>query len=81
MNGHGEDCPLSAAEGALCVAPAEPKLGVHSFTDSIFDQTVCYQVLKMESSFWVWIGSEPAKLENLAVAMATRLVCILLMMI
>ena len=75
MNGHGEDCPQSAASGAkLSVTKTDPKLTVHNFVENIFDQNVHFHVLKLEGSFYLWIGLKPAKMQNLALAMSTRLV-------
>ncbi|XP_072013507.1 proteasome assembly chaperone 4-like [Amphiura filiformis] len=74
MNGKGEDCPLSAAaETSLSVTTTDTKLGVHNFTENILDQNVYFHVLKLEGSFYLWIGLKPARMDNLAVAMATRL--------
>ena len=75
MNGHGEDCPQSAASGTnVSVTKTDPKLTVHNFVENIFDQNVHFHVLKLEGSFYLWIGLKPAKMENLALAMSTRLV-------
>ncbi len=75
MNGQGEDCTASATGStSVPVTQTETKLGVHTFVDNILDQNVYFHVLKLEGSFYVWIGLKPARMDNLAVAMATRLV-------
>lgn len=49
----------------------ESKFKVHTFSDTLLDQTVHFQVLKMKDSLYIWIGSSP-ELSSLAVAMCTR---------
>lgn len=51
----------------------ESKFKVHTFSDTLLDQTVHFQVLRMKDSLYIWIGSSP-ELSSLAVAMCTRYV-------
>ena len=69
---------MTAEENALEKAdcqPAEPKIKVHNFSDKVLDSTVHFQVLKLEDSFLLWVGSTP-NMENLAMAMATKFVSV-----
>lgn len=47
------------------------KFKLHSFSDTLLDQIVHFQVLRMKDSLYIWIGSSP-ELSSLAVAMCTR---------
>ncbi|XP_074615875.1 proteasome assembly chaperone 4-like isoform X2 [Acropora palmata] len=58
----------SGLEGCEMV---ECKFKVHTFSDTLLDQTVYFQVLRMKDSLYIWIGSSP-ELSSLAVAMCTR---------
>ncbi|KAK2556923.1 Proteasome assembly chaperone 4 [Acropora cervicornis] len=58
----------SGLEGCEIV---ECKFKVHTFSDTLLDQTVYFQVLRMKDSLYIWIGSSP-ELSSLAVAMCTR---------
>lgn len=49
----------------------ESKFKIHTFSDTLLDQTVHFQVLRMKDSLYIWIGSSP-ELSSLAVAMCTR---------
>ncbi|XP_046362358.1 proteasome assembly chaperone 4-like [Haliotis rufescens] len=49
----------------------QPQVTVHTFTASVTDTTVFYQVIKMSDSFHLWVGAKPS-LENMALAMNTR---------
>lgn len=51
----------------------ESKFKVHTFSETLLDQTVHFQVLRMKDSLYIWIGSSP-ELSSLAVAMCTRYV-------
>lgn len=53
--------------------PAECKFKVHTFSDTLLDQRVYFQILKMTDSFYVWIGTSP-EMNALAVAMCTKYV-------
>ena len=58
------------SEGYL---PAECKFKVHTFSDTLLDQKVNFQILKMTESLYVWIGTSP-EMNALAVAMCTKYV-------
>ena len=51
---------------------AECRLSTHNFNSVIFGTPVHFSVLKMQDSFMLWVGSKPAELTNLAMAMATK---------
>ena len=55
-----------------CV-PAECKFKVHSFSDTLLDQKVHFQIVKMTDSLYVWIGTSP-EMNALSVAMCTKYV-------
>lgn len=57
-------------EGCLT---AECKFKVHTFSDTLLDQKVHFQILKMTDSLYVWIGTSP-EMNALAVAMCTKYV-------
>lgn len=58
--------PLTGCETAEC------KFKLHTFSDTFLDQTVHFQILKMTDSFFMWIGSSPAEMSSLAIAMCTK---------
>lgn len=51
--------------------PVECKFTVHTFSDTLLDQKVHFQILKMTDSLYVWIGTSP-EMGALAVAMSTK---------
>lgn len=53
--------------------PAECKFTLHTFSDTLLDQKVHFQILKMTDSLYVWIGTSP-EMDALAVAMCTKYV-------
>ena len=53
--------------------PAECKFTVHTFSDTLLDQKVHFQILKMTDSLYIWIGSS-LEMSSLAVAMCTKYV-------
>lgn len=63
------------SDGAVSVGclPAECKFTVHSFSDTLLDQKVHFQILKMTDSLYVWIGISP-EMNALTVAMCTKYV-------
>lgn len=58
------------------LVPAECKFTLHSFSETLLDQNVQFQILKMTESLYIWIGSSP-EMSSLAVAMCTKYVSIL----
>ncbi|XP_033626512.1 proteasome assembly chaperone 4-like [Asterias rubens] len=63
---------MSTAESTV-PETVQSRLSVHDFTASICEQSVHFHVLRLQDSFMIWIGRQPASLSNLAVAMATNL--------
>jgi len=53
------------------------KLSTSEFSVRLRDSLVHYYIIHMKDSFMVWIGCQPPKFTNLAVAMNTRFVSIL----
>lgn len=60
----------AVSEGCL---PAECKFKVHTFFDTLLEQKVQFQILKMTDSLYVWIGTS-SEMNALAVAMCTKYV-------
>lgn len=58
----------AVSEGSL---PAECKFKVHTFFDTLLEQKVQFQILKMTDSLYVWIGTS-SEMNALAVAMCTK---------
>ena len=57
---------------------AEPNgVSVNTFKEKILGFDIHFYVLRMQQSFFLWIGTEP-NLETLVVAMQTRFVSLLL---
>lgn len=54
------------------MAAEEPVIGVKEFSASILGQSVQFQVIRMQQSFFLWAGTRPG-FKSLAVAMQTRL--------
>lgn len=48
----------------------EPSIGIHTFKDKILDQDVFFQVIKLDSSFYLWFGKS-SQMGDLSVAMTT----------
>lgn len=59
------------------VKPEPNGVGVSTFKEKILGFDIHFYVLRMQQSFFLWIGTEP-NLEALAVAMQTRFVSLLL---
>ncbi|XP_078606023.1 proteasome assembly chaperone 4-like [Branchiostoma floridae x Branchiostoma japonicum] len=53
------------------VEEAQPTLGVHCFSERVFEQAVHFRVLKLKDSFFLWVGLQPS-MANLAVALPAR---------
>uniref|UniRef100_A0A131YA99 Putative proteasome assembly chaperone n=1 Tax=Ixodes ricinus TaxID=34613 RepID=A0A131YA99_IXORI len=49
----------------------EPQFSTHEFSRKFGEAVVHFLVLKMNKSFFLWIGSRRANLSNIAVAMKT----------
>ena len=60
----------AVSEGCL---PAECKFKVHTFFDTLLEQKVQFQILKMTDSLYVWIGTS-SEMNALTVAMCTKYV-------
>lgn len=60
------------AKETLSIEPAECRLSVHSFSESLMDKEVFFHVTKMKDCFMLWIGNKPASMNNLAVAIDTK---------
>lgn len=48
-------------------------IAVHNFSDKILEQVVHFHVMKLNSGFFLWVGSSP-ELSNLAVSMCSKYV-------
>jgi proteasome assembly chaperone 4 len=53
----GELVPLSTSTGTAVIEYMKPNFEIHSFSSQIAESTVHFQVLKMEKSLFIWIGS------------------------
>ena len=53
--------------------PAESRIGIHNFSDTLLNTTVHFHVMRMEESFFLWIGHKE-NIDNLAMAMKTKFV-------
>ena len=51
----------------------EPKIQLFDFTENFSDTTVHFKLMVLDSSFFVWIGTDP-KLANIAVSMPPKYV-------
>ena len=71
MNGNS----ISSSNAAVSdeSKPAECKFTVHTFSDTLLDQKVHFQILKMTDSLYIWIGNS-SEMSSLAVAMCTKYV-------
>ncbi|KAK3761073.1 hypothetical protein RRG08_022477 [Elysia crispata] len=49
----------------------EPKIQLFDFTENFSDTTVHFKLMVLDSSFFVWIGTDP-KLANIAVSMPPK---------
>nr|UCK81624.1 proteasome assembly chaperone 4 [Arenicola marina] len=47
-------------------------LNLYSFSERLMDTNVNFQVFKMQGSFYLWVGTKPETMSNLAVAMKTQ---------
>jgi len=50
----------------------ECRLRVHEFSGKLFDSQVHFQCVGLKDSFILWIGTRPASMTNLAMAIPTR---------
>ena len=55
----------------------ECRLGVHSFYSLCGGKQVHFSVLKLNGSFMLWIGTKPAEMANLSMAMKTKYVSVM----
>ena len=55
----------------LC--PAESKIHIHNFSDTLLSTVVHFHVIKLQDSFFLWIGHQ-RNFDNLAMAMKTKFV-------
>ncbi|RUS84997.1 hypothetical protein EGW08_007242 [Elysia chlorotica] len=49
----------------------EPRIQLFDFAENFSDKTVHFKLMVLDSSFFVWIGTDP-KLANMAVAMPPK---------
>lgn len=54
-------------------APLSESAVVHNFSEKILEQLVHFHVMKLNSGFFLWVGSSP-ELSNLAVSMCSKYV-------
>jgi len=57
--------------------PMEPnncRISVHEFSSPLQNILVHYYVIQLKDSYFLWIGSSPAKFSNLSLAISTRYV-------
>eukprot|EP00123_Amoebidium_parasiticum_P020195 comp44733_c0_seq1/m.47514 comp44733_c0_seq1/g.47514 ORF comp44733_c0_seq1/g.47514 comp44733_c0_seq1/m.47514 type:complete len:119 (-) comp44733_c0_seq1:42-398(-) len=52
----------------MAVEPAEPRLKIHTFSDTHAGMPVHFQVVQMDQSLIIWGGSEP-KMSNLTLSL------------
>ena len=52
----------------------EPMVGLHHFSDMFLDHPIHFIVFACTESYFLWIGSGPPVLSNLAVACRTKFV-------
>jgi len=52
-----EHVPMSTESGTAGIEYMKPNFEIHTFSTEIADSIVHFQVLKMEQSLFVWIGS------------------------
>ena len=52
---------------------AESRIRIHNFSDTFLNTVIRFHVMKMEESFFLWIGHKES-LDNLAMAMKTKFV-------
>ena len=55
--------------GQIGLEGAECSLNVHRFSERLSDSLVHFFVLRMQDSFLLWVGTSPANLANMSVAM------------
>ena len=67
----GEKAELKTA----AFSPAESRIQIHNFSDTLLNSTVYFHVMKMQESFFIWIGNKE-NFDNLAMAMKTKFVSI-----
>ena len=53
--------------------PTESRIHIHNFSDTLLNTSVYFHVMKMEDSFFLWVGNKD-NFSNLAVSMKTRFV-------
>ena len=52
----------------------EPRLKLHYFKTELLQQDIYFHVIQMDQSLFIWIGSNPAKMADLAVAITNKFV-------
>jgi hypothetical protein len=52
-----EHVPLSTSSGTASIEYMKSNFEIHNFVTEIAETPVCFQLLKMESSLFIWIGS------------------------
>ncbi|PSN35860.1 hypothetical protein C0J52_11644 [Blattella germanica] len=68
-----EHIPLSTSGGSATVEYIKPNFEIYNFGAEVAESPVCFQIMKMEKSLFIWIGSptEPS-FEDLSMAINTR---------
>ncbi len=66
-NENQEHLPIAA------LSPSESRMHVHNFSDALLTTTVHFLVIKMQESFFIWMGTK-GNFDNLAVSMKTKYV-------
>ena len=71
-NKHDQTKQLETRE----IAQTETTFSLHNFSERLLENTVHFQVLKMDGSFFLWLGTG-RNLDKLAVSIPTKFVSIL----
>ena len=54
---------MPAATEAVEVRPSAPELKIHSFSDSLLNHRLHFQVIGLRGSFFLWVGTDPGEIE------------------
>lgn len=59
----------------LNIVPTDNKIKVETWMEIFVDKPVFFQVYYLDSSYYIWIGQQPPKLNSMCIALQTKYVC------
>ncbi len=55
-------------------------LKIHQFVDTYMDLAIFFQVILLKENYIIWVGQQPAAMNQLSVSMPTNFVCFIMLL-